>query len=102
MTESNPPAGEEPENESLKLLLRSKPVAEVETSVGRIYLYPLRGRDMTDLGKLEPGDAVTQVRRFLNSIGSQTGESDDAPERISLDAEIAKGLSDQGNRTDFA
>lgn len=94
MTESKPPSGEEPKKRSLNLLLRSKPVAEVEASVGRIYLYPLRVRDMTDFGKLEPGDAVTQVRCFLTSIGSLTVESDDAPERVSLDAEIANGLSD--------
>lgn len=94
MTESNPSPGEEPKKISLKLLLRSKPVAEVETSVGRIYLYPLRVRDMTDFGKLEPADAVTQIRNFLTSIASLSVESDEAPERIPLDPEIAKGLSD--------
>ena len=94
MTESNQPPGEEPKKKSLKLLLRSKPVAEVETSVGRIYLYPLRLQDLTDFGKLEPGDAVNQVRDFLTSVASLTVESDEAPERIPLDAEIAKELSD--------
>lgn len=48
MTDSKQPDGDEPKKKSLKLLLRSKPVAEVETSIGRIYLYPLRVRDMTD------------------------------------------------------
>lgn len=94
MTESNPPPGEEPKKKSLKLLLRSKPVVEVETSIGRIYLYPMRVRDMTDFGKLEPADALTQVRNFLTSIGSLTVESDGAPERIPLDPEISKTLSD--------
>ncbi len=94
MTLSNPSSDEEPKKKSLKLLLRLKPVAEVETSVGCIYLYPLRVRDMIDFEKLEPADAAEQVRNFLNSIGSQTLESDEAPERISLDPEIAKRLSD--------
>lgn len=94
MTESNPPPGEEPKKKSLKLLLRSKPATDVETSAGRIYLYPLRVRDMTDFEKLEPGDAVSQIRAFLPSIGSLTVESDEAPERIPLDAGIADGLSD--------
>ena len=58
MTQSSSPSGEEPKKTSLKLLLRSKPTADVDTSAGRIYLYPLRVRDMTDFGKLEPGDAV--------------------------------------------
>ena len=75
MTESNPSPGEEPNKKSLKLLLRSKPVAEVETSAGRIYIYPIRVRDMTDFGKLEPADAVTQIRNFLTSIASLTVES---------------------------
>ena len=91
MTESNPPLGEEPQKKSLKLLLRSKPATDVETLAGRIYLYPLRVRDMTDFEKLEPGDAVSQIRSFLPSIGSLT---DEAPERIPLDSGIADGLSD--------
>jgi hypothetical protein len=70
MTESKQPHGDEPKKKSLKLLLRSKPVAEVETSIGRIYLYPLRVRDMTDFEKLEPAEAIDQIRNFLTSIGS--------------------------------
>lgn len=93
MTDANPNPGDEPKKNSLKLLLRSKPAAEVDTAAGRIYLYPLRVRDMTDFEKLEPGDAVTQVRNFLTSIASLTVESDEAPERIPLDPEIAKTLS---------
>jgi len=93
MTGSNPTSGEEPKKKSLKLLLRSKPAAEVDTAAGRIYLYPLRVRDMTDFEKLEPGEAVNQVRNFLTSIASLTVESDEAPERIPLDPEIAKTLS---------
>lgn len=94
MTESNPSPGEEQKKKSRKLLLRSKPVAEVETSVGRIYIYPIRVRDMADFGKLEPADAVTQIRNFLTSIASLTVESDEAPERIPLDPENSKALSD--------
>lgn len=94
MTESKQPDGDEPKKKSLKLPLRSKPVAEVETSIGRIYLYPLRVRDMTDFEKLEPADAIDQIRNFLASIGSLTVESDETPERIPLDPEIAKTLSD--------
>jgi len=70
MTESNPSPGEEP---TLKLPLRSKPATDVETSVGRVYLYPLRVRDMTDFEKLEPGDAVSfraspgvRSRKYIN------------------------------------
>ena len=94
MMQSNTPSGEEPKKKPLKLLLKSGPVAAVETSVGCIYLYPLRLRDMNDFGKLEPADAVSLVRDFLSSIGSMTVVSDEAPERIPLDPEIAKGLSD--------
>ena len=78
----------------IKDLLRSHPSADVETLAGRIYLYPLRMCDMTDFEKLEPGDAVSQIRAFLPSIGSLTIESDEAPERVPLDAGIAEGLSD--------
>lgn len=94
MTASNPTPGDEPKKKSLKLLLRLKPAAEVDTAAGRIYLYPLRVRDMTDFEKLEPGKAVNQVRNFLTSIASLTVESDEVPERIPLDPEIAKTLSE--------
>ena len=77
----------------IKDLLRSKPVTDIETSAGRIYLYPLRVRDITDFGKLEPGDVVSQIRAFLPSIGSLAVESDEAPERVPLDAAIVAGLS---------
>ena len=78
----------------LKLLSRMRPVAEVETSVGRIYLYPLRPKDMTDFGKLEPADVINQVRNFLTSIGSLTLESDETPDRIPLDPDITNTLSE--------
>ncbi len=94
MTESTQPNGDEPKKISLNLLMRSKPVAEVETSIGRIYLYPLRVRDMTDFEKLEPAEAIDQIRNFLTSIGSLALESDETPERIPLEPEIAKTLSD--------
>lgn len=92
MTPENMPSGEQPKKNTLKLLFRSKPIAEVETSAGRVYLYPLRVRDMADFGTLEPGDAVSQIRAFLPSIGSLTVESDVAPERVPLDAAIAADL----------
>src|SRR5690606_28393247 len=66
--------------------------ADIETSAGRIYLYPLRVCDMTDFEKLEPGDAVSQVRAFLPSIGSLTVEPDETLERVPLDAAIVAGL----------
>lgn len=94
MTESKQSHSEEPRKNSLKVWLRSKPVATVETSVGRIYLYPLRVRDMTAFGKLEWADAANHVRNLLASIGSLTLESDESPERIPLDPEIAKTLSE--------
>ena len=93
MTQENPPSGDSPKKATLKLLLRSRPATDVETSAGRIYLYPLRMRDMTDFEKLEPGDALSQIRAFLPSIGSLTVESDEAPERVPLDAAIAADLS---------
>ena len=93
MTQENPPSGDSPKKATLKLLLRSRPATDVETSAGRIYLYPLRMRDMADFEKLESGDAVSQIRAFLPNIGSLTVESDEAPERVPLDAAIATGLS---------
>ena len=93
MTQENPLPSDEPKKNTLKLLLRSKPAVDVETAAGRIYLYPLRLCDMTDFEKLEPGNAASQIRAFLPSIASLTVESDEAPDRVPLDAAIAAGLS---------
>lgn len=38
MTEANPDSGDELKKTSLKLPLRLKPISNVDTSVGRIYL----------------------------------------------------------------
>lgn len=78
----------------LKLLSRMTPVVEVKTSAGRIYLYPLRIRDITDFEKLKSTEAINQVRDFLACIGSLTLESDETPERIPLSPEITKTISD--------
>jgi len=49
---------------------------------------------MTDFDKLKPAETIDQIRNFLASIGSLALESDETPERIPLDPEIAKTLSD--------
>jgi len=95
MTQSDSPSDAEPNKKNLKLLLRLKPVADVDTSVGRIYLYPLRTCDFGDFEKLEPENTVNQVRAFLSSIGSLTLESDEAPERTPLNPEVVKDISDE-------
>lgn len=92
MNKPNQTQGEVPKKNPLKLSLYTKPVAEVETSVGRIYLYQLRYPDMADFVKLEPADALIQIRNFLSSIASLTLVSAETPERIPLNPEVAKGL----------
>lgn len=93
MTQDNLSSGEKLKRNTLEQLLRSKPVTEVDTSAGRVYLYPLRVRDITDFSKLEPGDAVSQLRAFLPCIASLALESDEAPERVPLEAAIVAALS---------
>jgi hypothetical protein len=94
MTESKQSNGDKPKIKSLKELIRSKPIAEMDSSIGRIYLYPLRVRDLIDFGKLSPAEAIDQVRNFLPNIGSLAVASDEVLERIPLDQEITKSLSD--------
>ena len=92
MTQENPPSEEEPKNPLLRFL-RMPPVADVPTSKGQIYLYALRVCDISDFGKLQPSDPVSQVRAFLPSIGSLTKVSDETPERDPVDAAIVSGLT---------
>lgn len=90
MTKSNRPPSEEPK----KKLPNLQPDTDVETSAGRIYLHPLRVGNIIDFKKLKDGDAVSQIRAFLPSIGSLIVKSDEAPECVPLDAAIVAGLSD--------
>lgn len=79
---------------SLLTKLRTKPIAEVDTTVGRIYLYPLRVKDFNDLSELETSDPVRSVRRALPSISSLSVQTDENPERIPLEPQHAHNLSE--------
>lgn len=94
MTQEISSDGEEKKTNALKRMPIMRPVASIETSAGRIYLYRLRVRDMASFEKLGPGDSYSQVRAFLPSIGSLTEVSDNAQERVSLDVDVVDSLSD--------
>ena len=94
MSETNPASGESPKKVTLKQLLRLEPAVDVQTSSGRIYLYPLRMQDLADFRKLEPADAVSQFRAFLPCIGSFEIESDASPDRVPLEGNVAAGIPD--------
>lgn len=94
MTESEYLHRDEPKK-SLRLRRRPKPVGEVDASVCRIYMYPMRVRDMTNFWKLEPADGIYQVTRIFARISGLNLETDGTPKRIPLDPEIRKTLSDE-------
>lgn len=84
MAQENPSSSEEPKKSTLKLLLWSEPINDVETSVSRICVYPLRVRDMTAFGKFDPGEAGQSDQGF--PAEHWQFECDDAPERVPFDA----------------
>lgn len=79
---------------SLLSKLRTKPIAEVDTAAGRIYLYPLRVKDFNDLVELESSDPVRSIKRVLPSISSLSVQTDEHPERIPLDPQHVHDLSE--------
>ena len=94
MTASKKRPGEGPKKKSLDLLRVRAPIAQVQTSIGPIDLYPLRVRDLSDFQNLESAEANLKVRKFLPNIGSLTAISEKAQEYVPLSQADVQALSD--------
>ena len=94
MTELKQPTGGSSGKKSLDLIRTLAPIATVQTSIGAIYLYPLRVRGLPDFQNLESAEASLKVRKFLPNIGSRAAISDKAQEYIPLSQTDALKLSD--------
>ena len=94
MAASKKPPGEGLKKKSGNLWRFLAPIAQVQTSIGPIYLYPLRVRDLPDFQNLESAEASLKVRKFLPNIGSLTAISEKAQEYVPLSQADVQALSD--------
>jgi hypothetical protein len=70
-----------------------KPVSEVDTSIGKLYLFPLRDSDMRAFNTLSATDHVERTREFLPCIASLSSEYGLKHERVGITREQASSLS---------
>lgn len=72
-----------------------KPVAEVDTAIGKLFLFPLRTSDLNVYSKLSSREATERVRDFLPCIVSLSPDYSLGTDRVGVTAEQIQLLSDQ-------
>ena len=88
------PGSEKSRKKGLDLSVFIAPAVSVETTIGKVFLYPLRDSDITQVGKLTPNRPSTRLREFLPSIASLIETSRLKDERQPLAEDLVARLSD--------
>ncbi len=70
-----------------------KHVAEADTSIGRIFLFPLRVSDVSEYAKLPDQPSTDRIRDFLPCIASLSADYSLDKERVAITAEQLDQLS---------
>lgn len=97
-------AGEPPKKKGLDINLFLGPTTDVQTSAGRIFLYPLRVSDFKSFEKLSSVEPAARFREFLPCVGSLSATSKMEKEREPLVPELVAQLSEEDlvNRPGFS
>lgn len=98
MTNPNDVGGSDaelPKKKGLDLSIFIKHVAEVGTTIGKLYLFPLRVSDIQAFNGLSATDAVERIRAFLPCIASLSPDYALKKERVALTADQATNLPEQ-------
>ena len=85
---------EPPKKKGLDLSIFLKHVAEVDTPIGKLYLFPLRTSDLQAFNALSATDLVERTREFLPCIASLSPDYGLKHERIGITSDQAASLSD--------
>lgn len=88
-------AGDPPKKKELDISLFPGPTTDVQTSIGKIYLYPPRVSDYTSFQKLSTPDPATRFREFLPCVTSLSATSKIEKEREPLALELVAQLSNE-------
>ena len=86
---------EPPKKKGLDLSIFLKHVAEVDTPIGKLYLFPLRVSDIQAFNGLSATNAVERIREFIPCIASLSSDYGLKQERVGITADQAAKLSDQ-------
>lgn len=72
-----------------------KPLTDVHTSIGQLYLFPLRVPDIGSYGRISTDDPVGRIREFLPCIASLFPDYSLERERVAITVEQAGQLSNE-------
>lgn len=92
---SSEAAGDPPKKKGLGISLFLGPTTDVQTLIGKIYLYPPRVSDYTSFEKLSSGEPAARFREFLPCVGSLLATSTTEKKREPLALELVAQLSDE-------
>lgn len=86
---------EPPKKKGLDLSIFLKHVAEVDTPIGKLYLFPLRDSDIRTFNALSATEAAGRMREFIPCIASLSSDYGFKHERVGITADQASNFSDQ-------
>lgn len=84
---------DQPRKKGLDISIFLKHVAEADTSIGRIFLFP-RGPDVIEYAKLPDQPSTERIRGYLPCIASLSTDYSLDKERVAITAEQLDQLSD--------
>lgn len=93
--ESGDREGDEPKKKGFDFSSLLKHVAEVDTPIGKLYLFPLRTSDLQVFSVLPATNHVDRARHFLPCIASLYPDYGLKHERVGITSDEASSLSDQ-------
>lgn len=83
----------EPKKKGLNISLFLGPTADVQTSIGKIYLYPMRVSDFSRFEKIVAEEPMARFREFLPCVASLAATSKIEKDREPLAPELVAQLS---------
>lgn len=94
-SESGDREGDEPKKKGFDFSSLLKHVAEVDTPIGKLYLFPLRTSDLQAFSALPATNHVDRARHFLPCIASLYPDYGLKHERVGITSDEASSLADQ-------
>lgn len=88
------PNADQPRKKGLDLSIFLRPVAEANTSIGRVFLFRLRVSDIGAFEKLPDLPSAKRIRCYLPCIASLSADYSLDKERVAITAEQVDQLSD--------
>lgn len=85
---------DQPRKKGLDISIFLKHVAEADTSIGRVFLFPLRVADSIEYAKLPDQPATERIRDFLPCIASLSADYSLDKERVAITADQLDQLLD--------